>query len=298
MSRRAHVVGNGPSCVEYEKIDPSDFSIGCNIPKREVDVSTMADIKFVNVILEDKLVPNIPVIISNDVLNFLEENNTSDQFNIIGNFEIRKGIYSSSHYAAYWLLSQGYDEIHLWGLDSLYENHMFSYTDKIKDTPAKHEDEYISNIIKGWKAYWRRIENEYPTVKFIFHKPSKKYDVRDLRKTYLFNDTSDYHNGCKKVVESYGDEIDVKIKTKDSLSVLDIDYRNVKKVILNGEGTMHHNQSTAINFLKGLRKAQKAGCETEIHNTVWESMKHEYDDVLKKCSLITVRESISQQELL
>ena len=60
---------------------------------------------------------------------------------------------------------------------------------------------------------------------------------------------------------------------------------------------MHHSKPTAMNFLRALQSAHAKGCDIQIHNTVWQEMCHTYDDVLRKCSQITVREVLSQQEI-
>ena len=110
----------------------------------------------------------------------------------------------------------------------------------------------------------------------------------------LLNDTSNYHSGCDAVVRSY--EFDRSIKTNEL--VTKINWNHYDKVILNGEGTMHDNQHTALKFLRALGYAHADGCEIQIHNTVWQHMSHDYDDVLKRCTEITVREVLSQQEIL
>lgn len=116
-----------------------------------------------------------------------------------------------------------------------------------------------------------------------------------LRKV-LINDTSNYHNGCKIVVEAirqtYG--YDKAYHTQD---ILDIDFTQYDEVIVNGEGTMHHNQRRAISFLEALKSAQKFGLRTRLINTVWQEMIHDYDDVLQKCDEVIVREVHSYNEM-
>ena len=109
----------------------------------------------------------------------------------------------------------------------------------------------------------------------------------------LLNDTSDYHYGCTTVVQSY--KFDHSRKTADKLKK--IDWRAYNTVILNGEGTMHDSQPTSLRLLRALQQAYLSGCDIQIHNTVWQNMMHDYDDVLKHCSEITVREVLSQEEI-
>lgn len=113
----------------------------------------------------------------------------------------------------------------------------------------------------------------------------------------LLNDTSSYHCGCKEVVKYLLD----KYKGTDTIitggRIDNINWRSYDLVILNGEGTLHHNRPNAFKFLTALRSAQSAGCRTIIVNTVWQEMSHDFDDVLQRCETITVREVYSQQEI-
>jgi polysaccharide pyruvyl transferase WcaK-like protein len=114
-------------------------------------------------------------------------------------------------------------------------------------------------------------------------------------KVLLLNDTSKYHFGCAQVIKTF--MFDDSITTDNYRNIKSVDYSQYDKVILNGEGTMHHLNPVAIQFLNGLRLAQKAGCSTELLNTVWQQMP-EQKDVLQRCDKIVVRETLSQKELL
>lgn len=109
----------------------------------------------------------------------------------------------------------------------------------------------------------------------------------------LLNDTSGYHYGCSKVIETF--EFDRSVKTNETPN---IDFGKYDKVVLNGEGTLHHNKPNAIKFLRYLAKAQQAGCETELVNTVWQNMNNDFDYVLSQCNKVTTREVLSRGEML
>lgn len=123
-----------------------------------------------------------------------------------------------------------------------------------------------------------------------------KFVLKKMSKTLLLNNTSKYHKGCAKVIETF--TFDDSIETNDSVEV---NFSEYSKVILNGEGTMHHTKNgfrrNPIKFMKALLEAQKAGCETQIVNSVWQEMTNEFDDMLGKCSVIEVRDVLSQREL-
>ena len=112
-------------------------------------------------------------------------------------------------------------------------------------------------------------------------------------KTLLLNDTSNYHNGCKQVVASF--DFDNSIVTDRYHNAMNVNYKEYDKVILNGEGTMHHRSNVGLIFLNGLKKAQEAGCKTMLMNTVWQDMpKH---PALEHCDRIVVREQYSHNAL-
>jgi hypothetical protein len=69
-------------------------------------------------------------------------------------------------------------------------------------------------------------------------------------------------------------------------------------IIVNGEGSMHHSSRTFHKKMRCLRDAVDAGKAAYLVNTVWQENSNEYDDVLRRLSGISVREVISQKDLL
>ena len=63
---RAHVVGNGPSYVNFKRIQPTDFVIGCNATKVDADATIICDSRLFRrlTIKHDPLVIELPVIIN------------------------------------------------------------------------------------------------------------------------------------------------------------------------------------------------------------------------------------------
>ena len=113
-----------------------------------------------------------------------------------------------------------------------------------------------------------------------------------MGKTLLLNDTTHYHHGCAKVIETFSYD-----RSVANNNPVDVNFSDYSTVILNGEGTMHHNQSKALKFLQALADAFEAGCDIQLVNTVWQDMTNDYDEILSECSLIEVRDIMSQQEL-
>ena len=107
----------------------------------------------------------------------------------------------------------------------------------------------------------------------------------------LLNDTSEYHYGSAEVVKN----IDFNVSYKTPPNRLDLD--GVTRVILNGEGTMHHDSVTAYLWLQLLKEAQAKNIPTEILNSVWQGMNRSVYKIVRKCENIEVRDVFSYNEL-
>lgn len=126
-------------------------------------------------------------------------------------------------------------------------------------------------------------------------------------KVVVLNDTSRYHNGCKKVIEylhkdlqKCGHQIVASVKgNKDILTDAFPYIEQADAVVVNGEGTMHHDRPVPHQLLNTIRNAKKMGKKTALINTVWQSMTldDEMKDVLRD-TYISVREVMSHNELL
>lgn len=121
-----------------------------------------------------------------------------------------------------------------------------------------------------------------------------------MKKAVVLNDTNDYHHGCKKVMEYLHKDLHANgyqivsstRKSYDFLTECDL-------LVVNGEGTMHHDKPIPHELLNMLKTAKKAGAKTALVNTVWQSMTldEEMKDVLRD-TYISVREVMSHNELL
>jgi hypothetical protein len=60
---------------------------------------------------------------------------------------------------------------------------------------------------------------------------------------------------------------------------------------------MHHNNINAQKFLKDLQIAQRMNKRTHLVNSVWQNMSEDWNDVLKKCDTVEVREVLSKNEM-
>lgn len=112
----------------------------------------------------------------------------------------------------------------------------------------------------------------------------------------LLNDTSRYHHGSAEVVRNI--DFDLALEAPpDSIKFSSLAGEKITCVILNGEGTLHHDSSIAHQWLSILKEAQAKGIPTIILNTVWQQMHKSTAKILERCERIEVREILSQHEL-
>lgn len=125
-------------------------------------------------------------------------------------------------------------------------------------------------------------------------------------KVVILNNTSRYHKGCEKVMEylhkdvvQSGHQIVASVMgNKDTLTDAWDKIEMSDAVIVNGEGTMHHDRPIPHSLLNVIRNAKKQGKRAALINTVWQSMTldDEMKDVLRD-TYISVREIMSAEEL-
>ena len=124
-------------------------------------------------------------------------------------------------------------------------------------------------------------------------------------KAILFNDTSHYHSGCNAAMRYLHSDL-----KKNGYTILEsvkcqefpeYDPRILKiadAVIINGEGTMHHDAPLAKWYLDLISKAYSLKKKIFLINTVWQEMT--LSKALKKIlqeSYVSVRDIKSQSEL-
>ena len=135
---------------------------------------------------------------------------------------------------------------------------------------------------------------------------SDNFDDGEWSDVWTLNDTSSYHSGCKKVIEYIKADIhNCGYKLIDSFgsNVKNIQEAHtfidkVDLVILNGEGSMHHNhRETPTKLLEVLGNAKGQGKKTALINTVWQEMKLDDRTIeVLKDSYVSCREIKSAQE--
>jgi len=124
----------------------------------------------------------------------------------------------------------------------------------------------------------------------------------------LLNDTrSDHHIGCELVVRNslelckqHGINVTSTITTSNALEAPDRIEPMLSKndlVLLNGEGTLHHDRPRALALLEAASLAKKSGLKTVLYNALW-SENPEGATHLPHFDLIFCRDSQSADEIL
>jgi polysaccharide pyruvyl transferase WcaK-like protein len=115
-------------------------------------------------------------------------------------------------------------------------------------------------------------------------------------KVYLFNDTSgSHHAGCKAVMRSLRAELAefadvVATHAVGSTSLDPTALAACDAVVVNGEGSIHHDSPRANFLMMVLATAQAAGKRTALVNALYQQDRLSTQDVLARLDFMSVRE--------
>lgn len=121
-------------------------------------------------------------------------------------------------------------------------------------------------------------------------------------KIYFLNDTSSCHGGSVKVVENFMHYM----KSHEMIGCLDVavdgnyDLELIKAcdaLVVNAEGSIHHNAPWGITLLQAIEAAQKLNKKTYLLNCLYEKMDHRYDEIISKVDYVCARELFSFHNL-
>lgn len=116
-------------------------------------------------------------------------------------------------------------------------------------------------------------------------------------KVILLNDTSSYHSGCSQVISVLSKFYKPYAFCKTGQNITKELIEDSDLVVLNGEGTLHHDAPNANKFLGYIKFAQELNKKTHIVNTVWQSMDPNWKSTLEKCEVVEVREVLSKNAI-
>jgi len=123
-------------------------------------------------------------------------------------------------------------------------------------------------------------------------------------KAIVYNDSTKCHNGCKAVMEYLYSDLElqgVEVIEKNFSGINPkykaIELKRANAIIINGEGSLHHNYVVPRWYVQIIKDAKKLGLKVYLINTVWQEMKMDPELVeALKDSYVSVREKYSAQE--
>ncbi|GAA4642113.1 polysaccharide pyruvyl transferase family protein [Pontixanthobacter gangjinensis] len=129
-----------------------------------------------------------------------------------------------------------------------------------------------------------------------------------MRKAVLLNDTRvDRHHGCTTVIETIdnlarrsGIEIIAKSPAHSDWRADDAITSAIARadlVLVNGEGTIHHDRPAGIKLLEVGKFAHDNGTKAALINSTWQANSDASLQALNNFDIVSVRESASQAEL-
>ena len=162
MNSKAHIVGNGSSNELITQQYDYGFVVACNWPTHSFgyDAISMIDIKMIDYIFKNKIQIMKPVYCTEQVMNFVRQKKVPGDFQLK---YIQQHRYSSAHQAVK-LVSNCFDEIHLWGMDSMFSKDVNSQMDTMvtrKFRPVSLKDD--------WRKNWKDIFFKYSNKKYVIH---------------------------------------------------------------------------------------------------------------------------------
>lgn len=167
---KAHILGNGPSINLYSPTD--GYVIGCNFHKHPVDLTVLVDCKPFMIYKGNRsLLPNRKLITSKYAWRTIEEQELEGEFEFVHVVEQLEQYKSAGHIATDWALQNGYDEIHLWGFNSIFEDSQETKTDLIVPRSRAQFDLFI---------HWREKWQPYKQHNIVVHNTLEGTQLKDL----------------------------------------------------------------------------------------------------------------------
>lgn len=167
---KAHILGNGPSIDLYEPQD--GFIIGCNFQQFKCDINVLLDCRPFMVYKGNRdLLPNRKLITSKYAWPTIEEQDLVHEFEFLYVLPYLEKYVSAGHVATQWALENGYDEIHLWGFDSIWADTQETKTDVLVQRSRAQFDLYIH-----WREKWQPFKEH----NIIVHDTKEGKQLKDL----------------------------------------------------------------------------------------------------------------------
>lgn len=108
-------------------------------------------------------------------------------------------------------------------------------------------------------------------------------------KVRLLGDHSNYHCGSAAAFQTIRAEVERHCEIIDS--------GDFDTLVVNGEGSMHHNGGGHKSKMRDIQAALNKNRKVRLINSVWQENLAEHAELLRNCEEVVVREVLSQREL-
>ena len=167
MTKIAHVLGNGPSRKDFVN-EPFGDVYGCNLSDFSLDLKAtfIMDAVCTDHIHNNRVHMPWPVIVCSAHVNTLKSCNPKVDILGVIDKHLENGE-STGHYALKWCVAR-YDEVHVWGFDSMWMANVDS------DSHTKiPEGIHTDNNYKNWRKNWDKIVNGAQKCRVVLHGSNK-----------------------------------------------------------------------------------------------------------------------------
>jgi hypothetical protein len=112
-----------------------------------------------------------PLITSQYAMNGMKHKNLEQELDIVYKVPYVDKFISAGHVAAQWAIDNNYDEIHLWGFDSIWADTQETKTDELIMRDRQQHDLYI---------HWRKKWQPYKKYNITVHNTIEGTQLKDL----------------------------------------------------------------------------------------------------------------------
>jgi hypothetical protein len=181
MVSSCNILCSGPSKKSY--VDNGLVNISCNVPWTKSEYTLIGDPVVVIKDLEINCIhPETKLVISNLCFQYLRAINNFEKIKhrVHSVYKIQETFIdlkrSTGHYACEWAISQGYNELNIYGCDNYFGDdlcidnwsHDKNQPHYMENHNLQRPESDLQNRGLKWRRHWSVLINKYNNVKFNF----------------------------------------------------------------------------------------------------------------------------------
>ena len=165
MKAKIDIIGNGSSNILYKR---TGFTVvACNVPQHtyEYDYLSIIDDKPIVWMSQNDYTPLCPVLCLEKNIRTVENKSVKGDWRAVYTYREKwnSGLHAAQHFAP------NFDQVNLWGFDSLYSEDLSSQMDSV--VPRRHRPQ----LNKWWRPAWTEIIEANPKTEFVIHIPQGEH---------------------------------------------------------------------------------------------------------------------------